>query len=211
MVAHQIRWWRTRRRFRTLMSDSLRCRVKSDMKGSHSAVLRALRLTTLAVTDFGCVSNFSYGTVAHILRTGTTFEALIRVGIGGSASATWPTRPHREIESTRFTVRDHRFSGRRTRKRLCRCSFWVAAPDTRHWKPSLYPTQTAQRKFSLNRVRRRHGPFPPRRPLTGLAGSTRWRCTFREASTCSSSLAGSIPPAAIAQRRGLQPSYEELP
>ena len=119
----------------------------------------------------------------------------------------WPT----QLSGHRFTVRDHRFSGRRTRKRLCRCSFWVAAPDTRHWKPSLYPTQTAQRKFSLNRVRRRHGPFPPRRPLTGLAGSTRWRCTFREASTCSSSLAGSIPPAAIAQRRGLQPSYEELP
>jgi hypothetical protein len=87
------------------MADSLRCRAKSGTKGSGRAVLRASRLTTLGVTGFRCVSDFGYATAAHILRTGTMFEALPRAHDGGSASATLPTRPHREFETYRFTLR----------------------------------------------------------------------------------------------------------
>ena len=104
MVARQIRWWRTKRRFRPLMADSLRCRAKSGTKGLPSAVLRAPRLTTLGETDFRCVSDFGLGTAAHNLRTGTTFEALLRAHKGGPAPATWPTRPHREFETYSFTA-----------------------------------------------------------------------------------------------------------
>ena len=73
-------------------------------------------------------------------------------------------------------------SGRRAWKRSCRCSFWVTAPDTRHWKPSLGTTQTVQRVYLVDPACSQPRPLLPMKPYGPSRGGAKMlhvpRCIY---------------------------------